>query len=56
MPKKKGVIHMKYEKPELVTLGSATDAVQSAGKGNIYTPDLVIDPPNHTNGAYEADE
>jgi hypothetical protein len=56
MPKKEEVIDMKYEKPELIALGSATDAIQGVGKGYNSTPDLVIDPPNHTNGAYEADE
>lgn len=47
---------MKYEKPEVITFGSATDAVQSVGKGYDPMPDLVINPPNHTSGAYEADE
>jgi hypothetical protein len=47
---------MQYEKPEVIIRGSAADAVQSVSKGYNPTPDLVINPPNHTSGAYEADE
>lgn len=47
---------MKYEKPNVIVLASATAAIQGVGKGYNKTPDGLMDPPNHTNGAYEADE
>jgi len=44
---------MKYEKPEIVFLGSALEAVQGAGKGS-HTKDTGES--THTPPAYEADE
>jgi hypothetical protein len=44
---------MKYEKPEIVMLGSAIVSVQSQGKGTNTATDSFL---QHTNGAYEADE
>jgi hypothetical protein len=46
---------MKYEKPQVVEVGSALASVHSAsGKGNHPTTDMPQGYP--TNGAYEADE
>ncbi len=44
---------MKYEKPDVVVLGTALSAVQGSGKG-AATQDLGQS--SHTPPAYEADE
>ncbi len=44
---------MKYEKPELSVVGSATSTVQGLEKGPDAPPDS---PTKRTIGAYEADE
>jgi hypothetical protein len=43
---------MKYEKPELVAVASATTAIQGGRKGASTNPDSSA----FTIGAYEADE
>jgi hypothetical protein len=50
--KEKEVKTMKYEKPEVVVLASATDVIQSSMKGSSSKPDATA----FTIGAYEADE
>lgn len=47
---------MKYEKPELVALGSAVDSVQSAKKPAPTGFDAEYNSHNMTATAYEADE
>jgi hypothetical protein len=46
---------MKYEKPEIVVVGSAVEAVQGLGKFNSGNPD-ISNPQKYTVNAYEADE
>jgi hypothetical protein len=46
---------MKYEKPELFVVGSATGNIQSGHKGDSQVPDNPDDL-SFTIGAYEADE
>jgi hypothetical protein len=46
---------MKYEKPELFVVGSATTTIQSNKKGISLVPDNPDDQ-TYTTGAYEADE
>ncbi len=44
---------MKYEKPEVVTLASAVDAIQGVNKQS----NVIVDSPTKlTTNAYEADE
>ncbi len=43
---------MKYEKPEVVVLGSAAAAILGGEKGSLVPPDAT----KPTIGAYEADE
>jgi hypothetical protein len=47
---------MKYEKPTLVVLGSAIDAVLGANKPAVHGIDQEFDSNNMTPTAYEADE
>lgn len=44
---------MKYEKPEIVRIASASAAVQTGAKGIWTVLDLMM---HYTIGAYEADE
>lgn len=46
---------MKYTKPEIVTLMSATNAIQGGLKG-LSAVIETTEPFEHTIGAYEADE
>jgi hypothetical protein len=49
---------MKYEKPKVAVIGSASTAIQNGHKGGMVNPDGV-DGQGHityTPGAYEADE
>jgi len=46
---------MKYEKPEIFTVGSATATIESNKKGSSWLPDNPDDL-TFTIGAYEADE
>jgi hypothetical protein len=44
---------MRYQKPEVILLASAVDAIQSGDKGDVKNPDSLT---TNTIGAYEADE
>lgn len=46
---------MKYEKPQLLVVTSATEVIQASAKGNSSVPDNP-QPLTYTIGAYEADE
>jgi hypothetical protein len=46
---------MKYDKPQIVVVGSAVEIVQGVGKFREGTPDMSI-PQKYTVNAYEADE
>jgi hypothetical protein len=52
--KRKEVNVMKYEKPQLTAVASATAAIQGSGKGS--TPVLDSETTHLSENAYEADE
>ena len=53
---RKEVNFMKYEKPEVVTLVAACNAVQGTKKGTASPQDSAYPFEHQTSGAYEADE
>jgi len=56
MPQKKGVIALKYEKPEVIHTVSALAAVQGNTKSDLIHTELLSMEPKRTVPAYEADE